>query len=50
MKGRRAVLADTSAPALYTRLLPADAVGSRVLDDLRKFEWDTPVVKVNYAL
>ncbi|MFX1759353.1 MULTISPECIES: phytoene desaturase family protein [Rhodococcus] len=50
VKVRRAVLADVSAPALYTRLLPAAAVGSRVLDDLRKFEWDTPVVKVNYAL
>jgi len=47
---RRAVLADTSAPALYGRLLPADAVGPRIRDDLRRFEWDTPVVKVNYAL
>lgn len=47
---RRAVLADVSAPALYTGLLPADAVGTRVLDDIRRFEWDTPVVKVNYAL
>ena len=50
VKVRRAVIADVSAPALYTRLLPADAVGARVLDDLRRFEWDTPVVKVNYAL
>src|SRR5690606_12567599 len=32
---RRAVLADVSAPALYTGLLPADAVGTRVLDDIR---------------
>ncbi|OUC75968.1 phytoene desaturase family protein [Gordonia lacunae] len=46
---RRAVLADVSAPALYTELLSADDVPARVLDDLRTFTWDTPVVKVNYA-
>jgi len=47
---RRAVVADVSAVSLYTRLLPADAVPARVLDDLAHFEWDTPVVKVDYAL
>jgi phytoene dehydrogenase-like protein len=31
-------------------LLPADAVPSPILADLTKFEWDTPLVKVNYAL
>ncbi|WP_439030662.1 phytoene desaturase family protein [Gordonia terrae] len=45
----RAVLADVSAPALYTRLLSPDDVPTRVLDDLRLFTWDTPVVKINYA-
>ncbi|AWK74659.1 FAD-dependent oxidoreductase [Rhodococcus oxybenzonivorans] len=47
---RRAVVADVSAPALYGSLLPDAAVSSRLRDDLRHFEWDTPVVKVNYAL
>ncbi len=47
---RRAVVADVSAVSLYTRLLPVDAVPVRVLDDLAHFEWDTPVVKVDYAL
>ncbi|MET4046620.1 FAD-dependent oxidoreductase [Rhodococcus sp. 1163] len=47
---RRAVIADVSAPMLYGSLLPADAVPRRVHEDLRNFEWDTPVVKVNYAL
>ncbi|MGW4577705.1 phytoene desaturase family protein [Rhodococcus aetherivorans] len=46
---RRAVLADVSAPALFGSLLPADVVPAAVRDDLRRFEWDTPVVKVNYA-
>ena len=47
---KRAVLADVAAPTLYTELLSADDVPARVLDDLRTFTWDTPVVKVNYAL
>jgi len=47
---RRAVIADVGAPALYRDLLPAAAVPARLLADLRCFEWDTPVVKVNWAL
>ncbi|NLU64709.1 NAD(P)/FAD-dependent oxidoreductase [Rhodococcus sp. HNM0563] len=47
---RRAVLADVSAPALYGQLLPADVLEGRMRSDLRGFQWDTPVVKVNYAL
>ncbi|MBD0860609.1 NAD(P)/FAD-dependent oxidoreductase [Gordonia sp. zg691] len=48
-RAERAVLADVSAPALYTRLLSPDDVPARILDDLTRFTWDTPVVKVNYA-
>jgi phytoene dehydrogenase-like protein len=47
---RRAVIADVNAPLLYRELLPADAVPARLLRDLDHFEWDTPVVKVNWAL
>jgi phytoene dehydrogenase-like protein len=47
---RRAVVADVSAPQLYQQLLPRDALPARLFDDLKKFVWDTPVVKVNYAL
>lgn len=50
VKVRRAVLADVAAPALYQRLLPTSAVSDRIRADIRGFEWDTPVVKVNYAL
>jgi phytoene dehydrogenase-like protein len=47
---RRAVVADTSAPQLYQRLLPADALPASLLTSLEHFVWDTPVLKVNYAL
>ncbi|HEY0815656.1 MAG TPA: NAD(P)/FAD-dependent oxidoreductase [Pseudonocardia sp.] len=50
VRARRAVVADVSAPDLYTRLLPVDAVPPRVRDDLTRFVWDTPVVKLNWAL
>jgi phytoene dehydrogenase-like protein len=47
---RRAVVADVNAPLLYRELLPVDAVPARLRSDLDHFEWDTPVVKVNWAL
>lgn len=47
---RRAVIADTSAPALYKHLLPADALPAPILQDFDRFVWDTPVLKINYAL
>jgi phytoene dehydrogenase-like protein len=50
VEARRAVLADVTAPALYTRLLDPAAVPPRLLDDLRRFEWDHATLKVNWAL
>ena len=47
---RRAVLADVSAPALYLDLLPSAVVPSRVMGDIKTFEWDTSTVKVDWAL
>jgi phytoene dehydrogenase-like protein len=47
---RRAVIADVNAPTLYRDLLPATALPPRLLADLDRFAWDTPVVKVNWAL
>jgi phytoene dehydrogenase-like protein len=44
------VIADVSAPALFGRLLPPEAVSDRVRQQVRSFVWDTPLVKVNYAL
>jgi phytoene dehydrogenase-like protein len=47
---RRAVIADTSAPQLYQKLLPADELPVSLLRNLEHFVWDTPVLKINYAL
>lgn len=47
---RRAVLADVSATALYLRLVGEDHLPPGVLDDLRRFQWDTSTVKVDWAL
>jgi phytoene dehydrogenase-like protein len=46
----RAVVADVSAPSLFRELLPADAVPPRLRADLEHFAWDTPVLKLNWAL
>jgi phytoene dehydrogenase-like protein len=50
VRARRAVIADVSAPILFGELLPAGALPARLHDDLSRFVWDTPVVKVNWAL
>jgi phytoene dehydrogenase-like protein len=50
VRARRAVIADVDAPLLFRELLPADAVPARLRADLERFVWDTPVVKVNWAL
>ncbi len=50
VRARRAIIADVSAPVLYQRLLPAEALPRRLHDDLGRFAWDPPTVKVNWAL
>lgn len=48
---QRAVIADTSAPALYGKLLPEALVPSGLRRDLdERFEWDYPTVKLNFRL
>ena len=47
---RRAVIADTSAPQLYQRLLPPESLPPGLRRGLDRFVWDTPVLKLNYAL
>ena len=47
---RRAVLADVTAPQLYLDLVGPERLPPRLLDDLRRFEWDTATVKVDWAL
>jgi phytoene dehydrogenase-like protein len=50
VRARRAVIADVAAPVLYRDLLPEASVPARLRADLQHFAWDTPVVKVNWAL
>ena len=50
VRARRAVIADTSAPELYRDLLHAHGLPQRFLDELDRFAWDLPTVKVNYRL
>jgi phytoene dehydrogenase-like protein len=50
VRTRRAVIADTSAPRLFCDLLPAHAVPASVVRNMSRFVWDTPVLKINYAL
>jgi phytoene dehydrogenase-like protein len=50
VEARRAVLADVDAPTLLLGLVGAAHLPSRVLDDLRRFEWDEATFKVDWAL
>ncbi|MFJ5807864.1 phytoene desaturase family protein [Streptomyces sp. NPDC093093] len=47
---RRAVLADTSAPALYRDLVGEEHLPGRLLRDLERFQWDFSTFKVDWAL
>ncbi|MFD3871847.1 phytoene desaturase family protein [Streptomyces sp. NPDC058623] len=46
----RAVLADTSAPALYRDLVGEEHLPARLLRDLERFQWDFATFKVDWAL
>ncbi|WP_411082238.1 phytoene desaturase family protein [Streptomyces sp. cmx-18-6] len=47
---RRAVLADVSAPSLYGSLVAPEHLPSRLLEDMRRFQWDFATFKVDWAL
>lgn len=47
---RSAVLADVGAPALFLQLVQRGHLPSRLLDDLRRFQYDNATVKVDWAL
>ncbi len=46
----RAVLADVDAPRLFLELVGAAHLPDRFVQDLERFEWDGPTLKVNWAL
>ena len=46
----RAVVADVGAPALYRDMVGPEHLPGRILDDLRRFQYDNSTVKVDWAL
>lgn len=50
IRARRAVLADVVAPTLFLGMVGADRLPRRFVTDLRKFQWDAPTLKVDWAL
>jgi phytoene dehydrogenase-like protein len=47
---RRAVLADVAAPILYQELVGTGRLPARFTEELRRFQWDAPTLKVDWAL
>ncbi|MEU0781371.1 NAD(P)/FAD-dependent oxidoreductase [Streptomyces sp. NPDC006173] len=47
---RRCVLADVSAPALYGGLVDERHLPGRLLDSMRRFQWDFSTFKIDWAL
>jgi phytoene dehydrogenase-like protein len=46
----RAVIADVNAPYLYRDLVGAEHLPATTADDIRRFQWDNPTVKVDWNL
>jgi phytoene dehydrogenase-like protein len=46
----RTVLADVGAPQLYLDLVGRQHLPDRLVKDLESFQWDSPTLKVNWAL
>ncbi len=46
----RTVLADVAAPFLFEQLIGAENLPARLLDDLDRFQWDSPTMKIDWAL
>ncbi|MDX3663210.1 NAD(P)/FAD-dependent oxidoreductase [Streptomyces sp. ID05-26A] len=50
VRARRAVLADVPAPRLYLDLIGGDALPAKLAEDLKRFQWDSDTIKVDWAL
>lgn len=50
IEAARAVIADTAAPALYLKLLPAPAVPARITRAMRRFKHGFGTFKIDWAL
>jgi phytoene dehydrogenase-like protein len=50
VSARRAVIADVGAPRLFLDMVERHRLPSRLLDDMRRFQYDNATVKVDWAL
>jgi phytoene dehydrogenase-like protein len=50
LSAARAVLAAVDAPQLFGALVAPEHLPARLLDDLRRFQWDNATLKVDWAL
>ncbi|HET7488722.1 MAG TPA: NAD(P)/FAD-dependent oxidoreductase [Acidimicrobiales bacterium] len=50
VEARRAVIADVAAPTLFLQLVGAHHLPDRFLAGLRRFEWDSATLKVDWTL
>ena len=50
VRATRAVLADVAAPSLLLDLVGPEHLKPKVVDDLRRFEWDNGTIKVDWNL
>jgi phytoene dehydrogenase-like protein len=46
----RTVLADVGAPFLFEQLIGPEHLPARLVDDLQRFQWDSPTMKIDWAL
>jgi phytoene dehydrogenase-like protein len=50
VRATRAVLADVAAPSLFLDLVGPEHLKPRVLEDVKRFEWDNATIKVDWNL
>ena len=50
LRATRAVLADVGAPSLFLDLVGPEHLAPRVVEDVKRFEWDNATVKVDWNL
>lgn len=50
IRARHGILADVAAPTLYGELLGEDDVPAQLRSSMKRFQWDNPTLKMNWAL
>lgn len=50
IRASKAIIADVTAPILYRDLVGLQHFPQRFADSLKRFQWDNPTLKINWAL